>query len=161
MITPATASTGTSALTPMSGTSAAVRITPVPKPPMPPTMAAPSASTATAASVGASSSNLAGRHGARPPVRVDGDVGKRRLGDLHDVRVGRPALGEHLDRDGDRGGADALHLDVERQQVADLHRLLEHELLHCHGGDAAARELARHGAAGDVDLRHDPAAEDV
>jgi hypothetical protein len=44
-------------LTPISGTSAAVRITPVPKPLMPLTMAAPTASTATAARVGASSSN--------------------------------------------------------------------------------------------------------
>ncbi len=57
MMTPATASTGTSAFTPMSGASAAVRMTPVPNPPMPPTTAAPKASSATAASVGASSSN--------------------------------------------------------------------------------------------------------
>src|SRR3990170_2100161 len=99
MMTPATASTGTSALTPMSGTSAAVRMTPVPKPPMPPTIAAPSESTATAASVGASSSNLAGRHGARAPDGVDGDVGERRLGDLDHLRIGRAALGVHLDRD--------------------------------------------------------------
>src|SRR5688500_4618433 len=124
MITPATASTGTTALMPISGTSAAARITPVPKPPMPPMIAAPSASTATAESVGASSSNLAGRNGARAPAGVDGDVGERGLGDLDHVRVGRPALGEHFDRHRDGGGADALDVDVERKQVADLHRLL-------------------------------------
>src|SRR5688500_20152768 len=130
MMTPATASTGTSAFTPISGTSAAVRITPVPKPPMPPTIAAPSASTATPASVDGSSSNLAGRHGARAPDGVDGDVGEGRLGDLDHLRVGRAALGEHFHRDGDRAGADALHVDVEGQEVAHLHRLPEHELLH-------------------------------
>src|SRR5688572_3444566 len=160
MITPATASTGTSALTPISGVSAAVRITPVPKPPMAPITAAPRASSATAARVNGSSSKLA-RHRARAPFAIDGDVGQRGLGHLDDLRVLRPSLGVHLDRDGDRGGADALDLDVERNHVADLHRLLEDELLHRHGGDAAARQAVGDGAAGDVDLRHDPAAEDV
>ena len=71
------------------------------------------------------------------------------------------ALGVHLDGHGDRGAADALDVDVEGKQVADLHRLLEDELLDRHGGDAAARQAPGNGAAGDVDLRHDPAAEDV
>jgi hypothetical protein len=77
------------------------------------------------------------------------------------VRVGGPSLGEYLDRDRDRRGADALYLDVERHQVAHLHRLLEGELLYRYGGDASARDLAGYRAAGDVDLRHDPAAENV
>src|SRR5262245_22222753 len=136
MITVATASTGTSALTPMSGVSAAVRITPVPKPPTLPITAAPSASSATAARVSGSSSKLA-RYRARPPVAVDGDVGERRLGHLHCLRVLRPTLGIHLDRDGDRCGSDALDVDVEGNHVADLHRLLEGEFLDRHGGDAA------------------------
>src|SRR5687768_2026966 len=161
MMTPATARTGMTALMPMSGTSAAVRMTPVPKPPTPPTTAAASATAATAASVGASRSKSAARHGARAPFAVDGDVGERRLGDLDGGRVGRAALGVDLHLDGDRGVADALDVDVEGEHVADLHRLLEHELLHRDGGDAAAREARRERAAGDVDLRHDPAAEDV
>src|SRR2546423_6817563 len=161
MMMPATASTGTTCFTPRSGVSAAVRITPVPTPQMPPTIAAPRPSAATAASVGASSSKLAARHRAGPSVAIDGDVGERRLGDLHHRRVGGPALGEDLDRDRDRGVADALDLGIERKHVADLHRLFEHEFLDRHGGDAAARDAAGDGAARDVDLRHDPAAEDV
>src|SRR5262245_18160978 len=137
MITVATASTGTSALTPSSGLSAAVRITPVPKPPTAPMTAAPRPSAATIASVGASSSKLALRHRARPAVAVDGDVGEGRLRDLDGLRVLGPALGVDLDVDGNRGGADVFHVDVEGQHVADLHRLLEHELLHRHGRDAA------------------------
>src|SRR5262245_6520400 len=159
MITPATASTGTSALTPISGVSAAVRTMPVPKPPTAPITAAPRPSRATMARVAGSSSKLA-RHRARPAVAVDGDVGEGRLGDLDGARVLRPPLGVDLHRHGDRGVADALHVDVEGQHVADLHRLLEDELLHRHGGDAAACQAAGDSAAGDVDLRHDPAAED-
>src|SRR5437764_4852571 len=137
MMAPATASTGITLFTPISGASAAVRMMPVPKPPMPPTTAATMPSAATMASAEASSSNLVARHGARPPSAVDGDVGERRLGDLDDLGIRRPALGKHFHRHGDRRRADALDLDVEREQVADLHRLLEDEFLHRHGGDAA------------------------
>src|SRR3989442_11981932 len=155
MMRPATASRGTSALTPISGTSAAVRITPVPNPPMPPTIAAPMATSATAARVGASSSNLGARHGARTPAGVDCDVGERGFGDLHHAGILGTAFGVDLHRHGDRGVTDLFHVDVERKQVADLHRLLEHEFLHRDRGDAPARELAGNGAARDVDLRHD------
>src|SRR3954466_6208795 len=106
MMTPATASTGTSALTPMSGASAAVRMMPVPKPPTLPITAAPRPSRATTASVKGSSSKLA-RYGARPAVAVNGDVGEGRLGHLDRARFLRPALGVYLDGHGDRGRADA------------------------------------------------------
>src|SRR6185295_14529418 len=119
MITPATASTGTSALKPMSGASAAVRMTPVPNPPMPPTTAATTAASATAARVGASSGNLGARHRPRAPGGVDGDVRERRLGHLHHARVLGAALGVDLDLHGDRSGADLHQLDEERHQVAD------------------------------------------
>src|SRR5262245_11057305 len=105
MITVATASTGTSALTPSSGVSAAVRITPGPQPPTAPTPAAPSATAATIASVGGSRSTLALGDRARPAAAVDGDVGQLRLGDLDGLGVLGTALGEYLDRHGDRGGA--------------------------------------------------------
>src|SRR5690606_19172175 len=143
-------------------TSAAVRITPVPKPPTPPTTAAASASAATAASVGASRSKLgAGGHRARAPFAVDRHVGERRLGDLHDRRIGRPALGVDLHGDGDGGPAYAHELGVEGKHVADLLGLLEDELLHRDRGDAPAGNAPGDDAARDVDLRHDPAAEDV
>src|SRR5687768_10115177 len=103
MITPATASTGITALTPISGTSAAVRMMPAPKPLMPLSVAATTATRATAASVGASRSKLGARHRARAPVAVDRHVGERGLGDLDHGRVRRPALGVHLDVHRDRG----------------------------------------------------------
>src|SRR5215208_4427823 len=96
MITPATASTGITERTPMSGTSAAVRMMPAPKPLMPLMIAATTESRATAASVGASRSNLGARHRARAPVAVDRDVGERGLGDLHHRRVRWTALGVDL-----------------------------------------------------------------
>src|SRR5688572_8846936 len=161
MTTPATASTGITAFTPMSGTSPTVRMMPAPKPLMPLTVAATTASAATAASVGPSSSNLVLRHRPWPPVAIDGDVSERRLGDLHDFGLFGTALGVDLDVHRDRGRADAHQIDVKGNQVADLHRLLEHELVDRDGRHAAAREPARGRAAGDVDLRHDPAAEDV
>src|SRR5919108_5537376 len=109
MMTPATASTGTTLFTPISGASAAVRITPVPKPPMPPTTAAARPSAATAASVYASSSNLA-LDGPGPAVAIDCDVGERCLGDLYDGGIRRPALGEDFYLHRDRGIADAHDL---------------------------------------------------
>src|SRR5882672_368314 len=114
MIAPATASTGTTALMPISGVSAAARITPVPKPPTLPMTAAPSASAAIAASVSGSKSKLA-RHRPRAAVAVDGDVGERRLGYFHHRGIGRPALGVDLDLDGDRSVADAHQLGIEGQ----------------------------------------------
>src|SRR2546428_5894487 len=161
MMTPATARTGTSALTPISGTSAAARITPVPKPPRPPITAAPRPSAPTAARVGASSSNLAARYRARPPVAIDRHVGERRLGDLDDLRVRGPALGVYLDADGDRGVPDPHQVGIEGKHVADLHRMLEDELFLGDGRNAAARRAPGENAAGDVYVRHDPAAEDI
>src|SRR2546430_2049944 len=120
MMTPATASTGTTALMPISGASVAARNTPGPKPPTPLMTDAPSATAATSASVGASSSNLVFWHAARPAGAVDRHVSERRLGDLHHHRrVGR-ALGEDLDLDRDRSVADFHQVDVEGNQVADL-----------------------------------------
>src|SRR5260370_7815829 len=106
-------------------TPATARITPVPKPPRPPITAAPRPSAATAARVGASSSNLAARYRARPPVAVDGDVGERRLGDLDDLGVGGPALGVDLDGDADRGVPDPHHARIHRNHLAALHPLLD------------------------------------
>src|SRR6267143_2331502 len=117
MITPATASTGTTALMPRSGVSAALRMTPVPKPPIPPTIAAARPSAATAASVGASRSNLAARHRARAAGGIYRDVGQGRLGHLDDRGIRRPALREHLHLHGHRGVADAQEVGVERKHV--------------------------------------------
>src|SRR5437763_6769530 len=129
MIAPATASTGMTAFTPMKGASAAVRMMPVPKPPMPPTTAATMPSTATSASAGASSSKSVARHGTRPSGAVDRDVRQDRLRHLHHFRVGRAPLGVHLDLHRDRSFSRAHVVYVEREQVADLHRLRKDEFL--------------------------------
>src|SRR5690349_24140077 len=127
MIAPATASTGITAFTPMKGASAAVRMMPVPKPPMPPTTAATMPSAATMASAEASSSNLVARHGARVPGAVDRHVGEDGVGHLHHLGIRRAPLGVNLDLHGERHRTGAHQVEVEREQVADLHRLLEDE----------------------------------
>src|SRR5712691_6458357 len=116
MMAPATASTGITALTPIKGASAAVRMMPVPKPPMPPTTAATMPSAATMASAEASSSNLVARHGPRAPGAVDRHVGEHGLRDLHDLGIRGAALGVHLDLHGDRGFSGAHEIDVEGKQ---------------------------------------------
>ncbi|ERJ39209.1 Lipid A export ATP-binding/permease protein MsbA [Burkholderia sp. AU4i] len=89
------------------------------------------------------------------------DIGERRFGDLHDFAHQAHALRVHLDVDRDRRVAGAHDGRVEAQQVADEHRLLEHERVDRDRRDATVRALARGDRAGDVDLRHDPAAEHV
>src|SRR5512141_2948947 len=73
MRTPATVSTGSTALTPMTGISTAVRITPVPNPPSPPTIAAKNAATPTQAIV-------AGSISTSERALADVAFGHRRLG---------------------------------------------------------------------------------
>jgi hypothetical protein len=103
----------------------------------------------------------AGRERSRVAVAVDGHVGQVRLGHLDHLRVGRVALCIDADVYGDRSPADALDLGIEAQQVADGHRLLEDELVHCDGGDASLGDACRQYRAGHVHLGHDPASEDV
>jgi len=55
----------------------------------------------------------------------------------------------------------ARHAGVERQDVAHAHGLLEHELVHRHRGHAALHVARGQHRTGQVDLGHDPAAEDV
>src|SRR4051794_32366636 len=107
MIAPATASTGITLFTPMKGARAAVRMMPVPNPPMPPTTAARMPSAATNASAGASSSKSVARHGPGPPGAVDRYVGQDRFGDLDHFRRRGTPLGVNLDlhRDGSGSGA--------------------------------------------------------
>ena len=101
--------------------------------------------------------------GQRPrlALAVDGHIGQRGLGHLHHLPGRGVALGPDLDVHGHRGAAHARDAGVEAQQVAHRHRLLEHELVDRHGGDAALRHAHRQHGAGQVHLRHDPAAEDV
>jgi hypothetical protein len=77
------------------------------------------------------------------------------------VQVGRVALGEDLDVDRDRGLADALDAGVEAEQVAHRDRLLEDELIDRDGDDPALGDPGRKDGAGEVDLGHDPATEDI
>ena len=54
-----------------------------------------------------------------------------------------------------------LTLLKKAQDVAHTHRLLEDKFVHRHGGHAALRVARGQHGAGQVDLGHDPAAEDV
>src|SRR6266850_2225878 len=94
-------------------------------------------------------------------ARADGDVSERRLRDLDRLDVGRIALRVDLDVDRDRSGAHAHDFAVDGKHVADEDGLLELERVDRDGGDAAARVARREHAARDIDLRHDPAAENV
>ena len=55
---------------------------------------------------------------------VDRHIGERRLRHLEVFALRLEALGEHFDRDGDRGAADLHELRIEREDVAEPHRLL-------------------------------------
>ena len=71
------------------------------------------------------------------------------------------AFGIRLDMDGDRGATDPGDFRITADQVADEHRLMELKGIDRDGDDAALRATSCDNAAGDVDLGHDPAAEDV
>jgi hypothetical protein len=107
------------------------------------------------------SSELSLRDRPRPAVAVDRDVREVRFGHLHDVQGGRVALRVDLDVDRDRRRADPLDAGIEAQQIGDRDRLLEDELVDGDRRDPPLRDPGRKDGAGDVDLRHDPAAEDV
>ncbi|KAF1854998.1 hypothetical protein Lal_00009404 [Lupinus albus] len=97
----------------------------------------------------------------RLAVRAGRDVRERRFGDLHDFAHQAHALCIHLDVDRDRRVAGAHDGRVEAQKIADEHRLLEHERVDRDRRDASVCALARGDRTGNVDLRHDPAAEHV
>src|SRR5205814_9298982 len=101
------------------------------------------------------------RYGPRLAVRAGRNVGERRFGDFDGFDLGRIALRVHLDVDGDGSGADAHDVAVEGKHVADGYGLLELELVDRDGDHAAERASRGEHAPGDVDLRHDPAAENV
>src|SRR6266496_1544697 len=104
---------------------------------------------------------LFGRNFARPPVGSHGNIGETRFGHFDADHVGRIALSVYDDVDGDRGPPDPHDLGIKAHHVADQDRLLEHERVHGDRGDPPARALRGEDAAGDVDLRHHPATENV
>src|SRR5690606_32084565 len=75
------------------------------------------------------------RQRAGAPLLVGRDVGQRGLRDLDDLVVQLVALRIDLDEDRDRRAADAHHVGVEAQHVADEHRLLEQERVDRDRGD--------------------------
>ena len=69
----------------------------------------------------------------------------------------KPMMADVLHRD--RRIANAGHAGKKRQDVADLYRLLEDELVYRHGGHAPVHVTRRHHRTGQVNLCHHPAAE--
>ncbi|KAG0923373.1 hypothetical protein G6F31_019532 [Rhizopus arrhizus] len=99
--------------------------------------------------------------GAAAPRFVGGDVGERGLGDLDDFGVQALAFGIDLDRHRDRRRAGLGDGCVEAEEVAHEHGLFELEGIDRDGGHAAGGAARGGDRPGDVDLSHDPAAEDV
>jgi len=110
-------------------------------------------------SVGAAHSDFFGE--APRACGSDRNIGEARLGHLDADHLARIALGIDLNVDRDRRAADMRDRRVEAHHVAHQHRLLEHERIHGDGGHASACPPGSRYGAGDVDLRHHPAAEDV
>jgi hypothetical protein len=98
---------------------------------------------------------------ARLAVGVGRHVGQHRLGHLDGIGLQAVALRVHLDVDGNGRIANLDNISIERQQVADEHRILEQERVHGDGRHAAVGAAGGRQRAGDIDLRHDPAAEDI
>src|SRR3569623_1347634 len=100
---------------------------------------------------------LAGRSGrgdlAFAASLAERDVNEMAVGDL--LAIGEAiAADPGLDRDGDRGRADALDRGVDAQDIADLDRRDEGHGLDGHGDDAPLGALDRGDGAGDVHLVH-------
>ena len=96
----------------------------------------------------------------RIAVVVDVHVGELGLGDLDDLIAVPVAcrLDGHLDRD--RGASQLDQLGVERHQVADKHRLVEHHLVHGHGDHPLSAPYLGPLGARKVDVGEDHTAED-
>lgn len=76
------------------------------------------------------------------------------------VRIPK-AFGIDCDIDRKRCGADAGHLRVEAHQIAYEHRLVELDGIDGHCDHAPLGAAVGGDAAGDIDLREDPASEDI
>ena len=99
------------------------------------------------------------------PRLIDRDVGKGGLCDLEfrgfACRFIKGRFDPDLKIDGDRGGADAQDSAITADYIADVHRFYEDDGFGGDGNDAATSNLPGEDAAGDIHLRHDPAAENV
>ncbi len=96
-----------------------------------------------------------------PALLVDGDEGSSGFRDLDHLSKLGGAFGEGFQVQRQGGAADPHHAAVAAEQVAHVHGVVELEGVHRHGDHPAAGAAAGEDAAGQVHLRHDPAAEDV
>src|SRR3569832_959705 len=91
-------------------------------------------------------------------MEILGPLCRIRLPTRHDAGL---ALLVDLNVDGERGAADAHNLGVTADEVADEDRPVKFERIHRYRHHASLCAAKGGDARGDVDLRHDPAAEDV
>src|SRR5712692_8384478 len=93
----------------------------------------------------------------RPPVLVQ--IDERDLG-LRYAPFGVLRLRPNLDGDGDRSSSDSDEARVERDEVSDVDRCVEHDLAHRHGHDKPPTVTLGLYGGGLVDVREDHSAED-
>jgi len=92
-------------------------------------------------------------------IRVNIDIGDFRFRHLGLFGPIPTAGGGDLDPDRDRSSSDANQLGVERNQIADKHRLQKNDLFHGDGNDPVRTPAARLLGAGLIDIGKDDPAE--
>jgi len=101
------------------------------------------------------------RHGPRPFIRTDRDKTEGCFGDFDDFAPLSDPFGKNLNPYRDRGVSDTNHFGIKGDNVAHVDRLLKQERVHGDRCDPSVGAPACGDAAGNIDLRHDPAAKDV
>lgn len=94
-------------------------------------------------------------------IFVDSDISKRRFRHFHGLVLLPIALGENFHGDGQGSIADFDDIGVTANDVADKYRFVEHKRIHGDRNNTTARDLMGKNTPGDVDLRHDPTAENI
>lgn len=92
---------------------------------------------------------------------VDGYISQRCLGDFHIAFLFVESFCVDFYVDGNGCGANPLDSGVKREDISYPDRLLEHEFIDCDRRGAAAGALVCGDGTSDINLRHEPAAEDV
>src|SRR5690606_1769916 len=102
-----------------------------------------------------------GRQGPAAAAFVGGYIREGGFGDFDRLRVHTLAVGVNLYRNGDGRAAFLDDLGVETQKVAHENRLLENKGIDRDRGNTPSGPACSRNRARNVDLGHDPAAEDI
>ena len=98
-------------------------------------------------------------------ISAQRDVGEGGFGHLElylfDNRPGKSRFYPDLEINGDRGGADFEHIAVAADHIADMDRFEKGDRFNGDGNDPGTGVFPSHDPAGNIHLRHDPAAENV